>query len=128
MGFGDNRARCQNDSTNTVDQINQTDGQSLEVNQNTEQNSHCNIDSVCSNTATKDVEGINGGTVSQKTHQDNSCIFRSTCANTASASIVDDGSNNGNTNTNQEITQNNLCMFNSNCTNDGSATGYYINI
>ncbi len=123
LGFGDNTATCQNAAISTVGAVSQTNGQSLEVNQNTEQNNHCNIDSVCSNTATEDVEGINSGSVSQDANQNNDCIFGSTCTNTASASVIDDGSNNGNANTNQEITQNNLCMFNSNCANDGSATG-----
>jgi hypothetical protein len=124
LGFGvNNAATCQNSATSTAGFVSQTNGQSLEVNQNTDQNNHCNIDSACSNTATEDVEGINSGTVSQGVTQDNNCMFESICSNTASATFADDGANNGNVNANQEIDQSNLCMFNSNCVNDASATG-----
>jgi hypothetical protein len=124
LGFGDNNAAtCQNTAISTVGPVSQTDGQSLDINQNTDQNNHCNIDSACSNTATEDVEGINSGTVSQDVTQDNNCLFESSCSNTASATVADDGgTNNGNANANQEIDQSNLCMFNSNCVNDASAT------
>jgi hypothetical protein len=116
LGFGANNNACSNSATSTLGSVSQTNGQSLQINQNTEQNSHCNIDSACSNTATEDVEGINSGTVSQGVTQDNNCMFES-------ATVADDGTNNGNANANQEIDQTNLCMFNSNCVNDASATG-----
>jgi hypothetical protein len=121
FGFGTNN-NCENTATSTVGPVSQTNGQSLDINQNTDQNNHCNIDSTCSNTATEDVEGINSGTVSQDVTQDNNCLFESSCSNTASPTVPADGTNNGNANANQKIDQSNLCMFNSNCLNDASAT------
>jgi hypothetical protein len=50
--FGDNNnAACQNSAISTVGSVSQTGGQSLEVDQNTEQINDCNTDSLCSNTA-----------------------------------------------------------------------------